>query len=695
MKYDKTVDLTNPDYYINRELSMLEFNQRVLEMACDAKNPLLERLRFLCICTSNMDEFFEVRVAVQKQKQALGSLQVGADGLTASDILSRVRTRVDEIVTQQYKLLNDDLLPSMRNEGIAFLHREEWNDAQRQWINSFFKRELLPVLTPICLDPAHPFPRLLSKILNFMVSLEGKDAFGRDTQFAVVQAPRSIPRMIRLPENIATSDHCYVFLSSIIHENVDHLFPGMKAKSCHQFRITRDSELDLDEEFKDLKQAIAGELLERRFGNPVRLEVSTRCPQELTDYLLLQFGLQENDLYRVEGPVNLYRMSSVIDEINSPDLKFPLFDPGMPEAFLGEDLCMFSAIRQSDVLLHHPFQSFEPVVELLNQAAADPDVLAIKQTLYRAVPGSPIVSALIKAARANKEVIAVIELRARYNEEDNINLAESLSAAGVQVVYGVVGYKTHCKMMLIVRKEGKKLRRYVHLGTGNYHSVTARFYTDLGLMSCDTALGEDVHRIFQQLTGMGKASKLKTMLQAPFTLHSGLIEYIKIETANAKEGGRARIIAKMNGLEEPEIIRALYEASMAGVKIELIVRGICCLRPGVKGLSENIRVRSILGRFLEHSRVVYFYSGGEPVVMCSSADWMTRNLHHRVETCFPMQQKKLASAVINTALKPYFADNVGAWNLRSDATYHRVSSKAKQRSAQMELMEEMGRLEKK
>jgi len=365
----KDVDLsalTLPENFINRELSMLEFNQRVLEMACDQSVPLLERLRFLCICTSNMDEFFEVRVAVQRQKQALGSLAVGADGLTASEILSRIRSRVDEIVTRQYQLLNDDLLPAMRSEGISFLHRNEWTDEQKQWINGFFKHELLPVLTPIGLDPAHPFPRLLSKILNFMISLEGKDAFGRDSKFAVVQAPRSIPRVIRLPEDIATSEHCYVFLSSIIHENVDDLFPGMRAKSCHQFRITRDSEIDLDEEFKDLKQAIAGELLERRFGHPVRLEVSNRCPQELTDYLLRQFNLQESDLYRVEGPVNLYRMSPVVDEINRPDLKFPKFEAGLPEVLKEDELCMFSAIRDKDILLHHPFQSFEPVVELLN-----------------------------------------------------------------------------------------------------------------------------------------------------------------------------------------------------------------------------------------------------------------------------------------------------------------------------------------
>jgi len=686
--------LTDPKLYINRDLSMLEFNQRVLDMASDSSIPLLERLRFLCICTSNMDEFFEVRVAIQKEKLALGSLKVAIDGLTSSDILSKIRQRVDNIVSQQYQLLNNDLLPALREEGICFLHRNEWTDEQKQWIYKFFKRELLPVLTPIGLDPAHPFPRLLSQILNFIISLEGKDAFGRESHYAVVQAPRSIPRVIKLPDDIASSDHCYVFLSSIIHAHVDDLFPGMRAKSCHQFRITRNSEMDVDEEFKDLKQAIAGELIERRFGDPVRLEVSTRCPQDLSDFLLQQFNLKEADIYRVDGPVNLYRMSPVCDDIDRADLKFPEFDAGSPEELKGENVSLFDAIKEKNIILHHPYQRFDTVVDLLKEAANDPKVLAIKQTLYRAVPGSPIVEALIKAARANKEVVAVIELRARYNEEDNISLAEALSSAGVQVVYGVVGYKTHCKMMLIVRKEGKSIRRYVHLGTGNYHTVTSRFYTDFGMLSCEADLGEDVHRIFQQLTGLGRASKLKTMLQAPFTLQSGLISYIDIEAANARSGGKSRIIAKMNGLEEPEVIQALYKASMAGVKIDLIVRGICCLRPGIKGLSENIRVRSVLGRFLEHTRVAYFFNDGEPIVLCASADWMNRNLHSRIETCFPIRDKKLANYVVSTGLRPYLADNVGAWSLRSDGSYKRVRSTSSPRSAQNELMHLLGKLKK-
>ncbi|MDX8397792.1 MAG: polyphosphate kinase 1 [Mariprofundaceae bacterium] len=693
MNTEAPINLDSNELYINRDLSMLEFNRRVLEMASDDKVPLLERLRFLCICTSNMDEFFEVRVAIQKQKLSMGSLSVAADGLSPSNILSKIREQVSQIVDQQYQLLNDDLLPALREQGLHFLHRSEWTEEQQQWIHKFFKRELLPLLTPIGLDPAHPFPRLLSKILNFIVALEGKDAFGRESNYAIVQAPRSLPRMVRLPDDIATSEHSYVFLSSIIHAHVGDLFPGMHAKFCHQFRITRDSEMDVDEEFRDLKQAIAGELLERRFGQAVRLEVSNHCPKELSDFLLLQFNLKEMDFYQVEGPVNLYRLSQVCDEVDRPDLKFPAFAAGIPAELKGDDVDLFKCIRDKDILLHHPYQRFDTVVDLLKQAASDPNVLAIKQTLYRAVPDSPIVHALMKAARASKEVVAVIELRARFNEEDNIALADQLAAAGVQVVYGVVGYKTHCKMMLIVRREGRKMNRYVHLGTGNYHTITTRFYTDLGLLSCEPELTEDVHRVFQQLTGLGKLSKLKTMLQAPFSLHSGLIERINFEAENAKAGSQSRIIAKMNGLEEPQIIQALYRASQAGVKIDLIVRGICCLRPGIKGVSENIRVRSVLGRFLEHTRVFYFYNGGEIEILCSSADWMSRNLLKRVETCFPIRDKKLARKILNTALRPYLSDNYGAWTLRKDAKYYRVKSSGKLRHAQLELMQDLGKIQ--
>jgi len=689
-----TIDLDHKEYYLNRDLSMLEFNRRVLEMACDSQLPLLERLRFLCIYTSNMDEYFEVRVAIQKHRLAIGALGTAADGLSATDVLINIRERVEQLMHEQYRLLNDDLLPAMQQEGIRIIRRPDWSEAQCEWVRKFFRRELLPVLTPIGLDPAHPFPRILNKILNFIVALEGKDAFGRESKFAIVQAPRSLSRVIRLPNEVADSEHCYVFLSSIIHAHVSDFFPGMKVKSCHQFRISRNSELIVHEdEVEDLKQAVAGELLERRFSAPVRLEVSNKCPAKLYNFLLHQFGLQETDLYRVDGPVNLYRLAAIYDDVDRPDLKFPPFEPGTPARLQNEDQDIFATIQQGDILLHHPYQSFNPVVELINQAASDPNVLAIKQTMYRVVPDSPMVDALVRAARANKEVVAVIELMARFNEEENIALANRLSAAGVQVVYGVVGYKTHGKMLMIVRREGRKLRRYVHLGTGNYHTFTSRFYTDFGLISCDPELAEDVHKLFQQLTGLGKVIRLKTMLSGPFTLHKGLIERIDREAEFARQGKPARIRAKMNGLEEVEIIKALYRASQAGVKIDLVVRGICCLRPGIAGVSDHIRVRSILGRFLEHTRVFCFENGGDPEVFCASADWMGRNLLRRVETCFPIRDAALRREVIAQGLSPYLADNTATWQLKADGSYQRAKPRGQQKNAQLTLMQKLGTLQ--
>ena len=688
-------DLNNPEYYLNRELSMLGFNRRVFEMAADDSLPLLERLRFLCISSSNLDEFFEVRVAMLKHRIAMGIDKSTPDGRTTTETLNAVREMVDTLVYDQYALLEQELLPAMHEEGIHILRREEWSEKQEQWIRRFFRAELMPVLTPIALDPAHPFPQLVNKILNFIVALEGRDAFGREMQRAIVQAPRSLPRLIPLPEEIGGVPHGFVFLSSIIHAYVGDLFPGMNVTACHQFRITRNSQLYLhEEETEDLKKAVAGELLERRYGSAVRLEVSTRCPHELSDFLLHQFGLKEQDLYRVDGLVNLYRLASISDLVDRPDLKFGPFVPGLPEGMRtdveNEPGSLFDVIQRGEVLLHHPYQSFAPVMDLLHQAAVDPDVLAIKQTLYRVVPDSPIVDALAKAARNGKEVVAVIELRARFNEEENIGLADRLHAAGVQVVYGVVGYKTHGKMMLIVRREGRKMNRYVHLGTGNYHSITTRYYTDFGLLSCDPALGEDVHKVFQQLTGMGRVQRLKSMKQAPFTLHKEMIALIEREAGHAANGGQGRIIAKMNGLEEPEIIRALYRASQAGVKIDLIVRGICCLKPGVPGVSENIRVRSILGRFLEHHRIYYFGNMGEDELYCASADWMVRNLLHRVETCFPVTEKGSKERVMKEGLRLYLADNCGTWRLHSNGRYVRVQTTAKPRSAQNELMELLG-----
>lgn len=689
------INLNSSEYYLNRELSILGFNRRVFEMAADDSLPLLERLRFLCISSSNLDEFFEVRVAMLKHRITMGIDKSTPDGRTTTETLAAVRETVDALVYDQYELLEKNLLPAMHEEGIHILRREDWNEKQEQWIRRFFRSDLLPVLTPIALDPAHPFPQLVNKILNFIVALEGKDAFGREMQRAIVQAPRSLPRLIEMPSDVAGVPHGFVFLSSIIHAYVGELFPGMNVTACHQFRITRNSQLYLhEEETEDLKKAVAGELLERRYGSAVRLEVSTRCSHELSDFLLHQFNLNERDLYRVNGLVNLYRLASISDLVDRADLKFEPFVPGLPEGMRtdveNEAGSLFDVIQRSEVLLHHPYQSFAPVMDLLHQAAADPDVLAIKQTLYRVVPDSPIVDALVKAARNGKEVVAVIELRARFNEEMNIGLADRLHTAGVQVVYGVVGYKTHGKMMLIVRREGKRMRRYVHLGTGNYHSITSRYYTDFGLLSCDPDLGEDVHKVFQQLTGMGRVQRLKSMKQAPFTLHKEMIALIDREAKHAAAGGKGRIIAKMNGLEEPEIIQALYRASQAGVKIDLLVRGICCLRPGIPGISENIRVRSILGRFLEHHRIYYFGNMGEDKLYCASADWMVRNLMHRVETCFPVVGKVSKDRVMKEGLRLYLADNCGTWKLLASGQYQRVKPTGKPRSAQQELMDLLG-----
>ncbi len=555
----------------------------------------------------------------------------------------------------------------------------------------YFSNELLPVLSPLGLDPAHPFPRVLNKSLNFIVSLEGKDAFGRSSRVAVVQAPRSLPRLIHLPREYSKGPHDFVFLSSIIHAHVGELFPGMKANGCYQFRLTRDSELFVDEEeIDDLLHALEGELSARKYGEAVRLEVADNCPPEMARFLLDEFDLGPDDLFQVNGPVNLNRLIAIHELVDQPDLKYPPFVPALPRRLRNEP-DLFEVIRRDDVLLHHPYESFMPVLDLARQAAADPNVLAIKQTLYRTGADSMLVEALVSAARAGKEVTVVIELRARFDEEANINLATRLQEAGAHVVYGVVGHKTHAKMMLIVRREGRKLRRYVHLGTGNYHVATARVYTDYGLMTCDAGIGDDVHKLFLQLTGLGRASKLQKLLQAPFTLHKGMMDLIGREIENARAGKAARIMAKMNALTEPQIIEALYKASQAGVKIDLIVRGICCLRPGLPGVSENIQVRSIIGRFLEHARVFYFHNDGDPQVYCASADWMNRNFFRRVEACFPIEDEKLRDRVIRESLTYYLSDNTQAWILQHDGSYKRVKpGNQKPRSAQAMLLQELG-----
>ncbi|PCJ41234.1 MAG: polyphosphate kinase 1 [SAR86 cluster bacterium] len=683
----KEIELNNPDYFINRELSFLEFNRRVLAQARDKKTPLLERLFFICIASSNMDEFFEIRVSGLKQQVAYGSTQRGPDNLSPSEQLELINKAAHRLQNSQYKILNDEVLPALANEDVHFLHHDRWNRTQSIWIKKYFNRELLPVLSPVGLDPAHPFPKVLNKSLNFIITLEGKDAFGRNTGIAIVQAPRALPRLIQLPSSCASHKYDFVFLSSIIHKHAADLFPGMTVTGCYEFRATRNSDLFVsEEEAGDLMRALEGELPSRRFAEVVRLEVTNRCPQEIIDFLMHKFTLQPADVYPVDGPVNLNRMMAIPNIVDLPELQFPTFTPALQKRLIRSEN-IFDTIKKGDVFLHHPFQSFTPVVDFLRQASADPNVLAIKQTLYRTGDDSSIVEALIAAAHAGKEVTVVIELRARFDEEENIELANELQNAGVHVSYGVVGHKTHAKMILVIRREGRQLKRYVHLGTGNYHAKTARLYTDLGMLSSDTAITDDVQKVFQQLTALGKAGKLKKILQAPFTLHKSMMEFIQIETENALKGETARIIAKMNSLVEPEIIKALYRASQAGVKIDLIVRGICCLRPGIKGVSDNIQVRSIIGRFLEHSRIFYFYNAGDIQLFGSSADWMDRNFFRRIETCFPIEDKRMKKKVVKECLLNYLSDNTQSWILHADGSYKKsILAGSKAKSAQQSLL---------
>jgi polyphosphate kinase len=685
----KEINLRSPEYYINRELSLLEFNRRVLAQARDKSTPLLERLFFLCISSSNIDEFFEIRVAGLKQQVAFGSTQSGPDNMSPSEQLQRISDEAHKLVNEQYSVLNDEILPALKKADIHCIDRHNWNQKQQEWIKSYFNRELLPILSPVGLDPAHPFPQVLNKSLNFIISLEGKDAFGRNSGIAIVQAPRALPRLVELPSSCSPHEYDFVFLSSIIHAHAGDLFPGMTVTGCYQFRITRNSDLLVsEEEVGDLMRALEGKLPTRRFAEAVRLEVPDNCPQEMIDYLMHQFKLQKNDIYQVNGPVNLNRLMAISSQVKRPDLKYPSFVPSVQNR-LAKSSDIFEAIKKGDILLHHPFRSFNTVIDFVRGAAVDPDVLAIKQTLYRTEDDSSIVDALIKAANAGKEVTVVIELRARFDEEENIELANELQSAGAHVSYGVVGHKTHAKMSLVIRREGRHLKRYVHLSTGNYHAGTARQYTDYSFLTSDMAITDDVQKVFQQLTALGKPGKRKKMLQAPFTFHKGMLDLIHRETEFARKGKTARIIAKMNSLVETSIIEALYQASQSGVKVDLIVRGICCLRPGIKGVSENISVRSIVGRFLEHSRIFYFYNDGDYEIYLSSGDWMDRNFFRRVETCFPIEEKRMKKKILKEGLQIYLSDNTQSWILQPDGSYKQSTpGNANPRSAQQSLLED-------
>jgi polyphosphate kinase len=663
--------LRSAQHFINRELSSLEFNQRVLAQSLDPRVPLLERLKFLCISSSNLDEFFEIRVAGLKQLLELGSAQVGPDGLAIADQLAAIHQRATGLVHDQYACLNDVLLPALADVGIEVVDEAVWDADTRAWVEHHFLAEVEPVLSPLGLDPARPFPRIQNKSLNFIVRLSGKDAYGRDSELAIVQAPRSLPRIVALPDG-SSGRRRFVALSTIVEAFVAHLFEGVQVLGCYQFRLTRNSDLFVDdEEVDDLRRALEGELAQRRYGAEVRLETAANCPNDMVEFLLQQFALTPLDCYQVPGPVNLNRFSAIYDLAQRSDLKYPPFTPGLPARLVGAT-DLFSVIRQRDVLLHHPYRSFGPVMDLLRQAATDPGVLAIKQTLYRTGDNSPIVDSLVAAAMADKDVTVIIELRARFDEEANIELSTRLQEAGAHVMYGVVGYKTHAKMTLVVRREADGIRRYCHLGTGNYHPRTARGYTDYGLFTCDEDIGNDVHEIFLQLTSLTRTSKLRRLLQSPFNLHESVQAMIERESAHALAGKKARIIVKLNALVDPQTIETLYRASRSGVRIDLIIRGVCAVRPGIPGVSDNIRVLSIVGRFLEHSRAYWFENDGSPELYLSSADWMERNFFRRVEIAFPVLHHDHRKRIFKD-LETLLSDNTNAWELQADGTYVRLS----------------------
>jgi polyphosphate kinase len=657
---------------MDRELGLLDFNRRVLEHARDPRTPLLERLRFLAISTANLDEFFEIRVAGLKERATFGAEPGSAGASAPSELLPRIGESARRLVEDQYRALNDEILPALEANGVTLLRRSEWSEAQRDWLQRFFSEQVRPVLAPLGLDPAHPFPRIPNKSLNLAVALDGEDAFGRRPPLAVVQVPRSLPRVIALPREISPTPWCFVLLSSVIHAHVEQLFTGVRVASVQQFRMTRNSDLWVDEEeVEDLLDAVRGELPRRRYGEPVRLELPRGCPPEERAYLLDQVGLSEEDLYLVDGPVNLHRLGQLYDLVDRPDLKYPPLLPAVPPR-LRSGAPIWNVLREGDVLLHHPYESFTPVIEFVQAAARDPDVLAIRQTLYRTGPRSPVVDALIDAAQAGKEVTVVVELRARFDEAENIDLATRLQDAGASVVYGVVGYKAHAKLCLVVRREGGALVRYAHLGTGNYHAGTARGYTDLGLLTADPAICADVHEVFGTITSVGTAPSLRRLVQSPFSLSPTLLRCIERETEEARAGRPARITARMNALSDPPLIRALYRASQAGVRVDLLVRGACGLRPGIPGVSKGIRVRSIVGRFLEHGRVFRFFAAGEDLLFCSSADWMPRNLYRRIEVAWPVNDAAMKARIVQDCLDLPLADDSQAWELRPDGGWVRV-----------------------
>ncbi len=666
---------------LNRESSILEFNRRVLAQARRDDVPLLERLRYICIVSSNMDEFFEVRFADYIE----ATRQPGA-GVSLRD-LETVAADAHTLIDDQYRAFNDEVMPALKREGIEILNHSDRNDEQRRWVEQFFQRQVRPLLVPVGLDPSHPFPQVANKSLNFIARLSGQDAFGRENTIAIVKVPRVLPRVIRLPDHLANGGQAFVLLTSVIRAHLAELFPGREVEAFSQFRLTRDSDLAVDEEdVVNLRQALRSGLTTRHFGQAIRLEVVNTCPPELSEFLLTQFALPKAALYHVNGPVNLVRLNGLIDTAIAPQLHFKPYDAPWP-AGLSRDESIFERLREGDVLMHHPFESFEPVVQFLREAVEDPHVLANNHTIYRTGSESPLMDLLIEAARRGKEVMVVVELKARFDEEANINWAERLEAVGVQVVYGIVGLKTHAKLLLVTRREAGRLRRYAHLSTGNYNPKTARLYTDVGYLTADPDLTSDADAVFQQLASLGKTRPLRQLLQAPFTLHKQMLKHVELVTQAAREGRCARIVAKINALTDIPLIDALISAGQAGADIDLIVRGACMLPPGIAGLTDRIRVRSVVGRLLEHSRVAYFRWGAsedDEALFLSSADWMSRNMFRRIEVAWPVRDATVRQRVIDECLVPYLHDKQDAWELQADGSYVRVGAEGP--SAQQALM---------
>ncbi len=682
-------DLTDPSLYINRELSWLEFNYRVLEEALDTNAPLLERLKFLTIVSSNLDEFFMVRVAGLRRQVRSQTVQRGPDGLTAEEQLHAIAARCHAMVREQYACLCESVFPGLAKHGISMRRTGELSAEQARWVKDYFHRQVFPVLTPLALDPSHPFPHLRNRSLNLVVTLRkglppGGSTAGQPLFLAVVQVPTGIPRLVQVPG----AGFQFVLLEDVIQDQISELFRGLLVTGCYPFRITRDSDLNFDEdEADDLLETIEQEVRKREWGDAVRLEVGGNCGPKALAELLGALEMSQDEVYSLDGPLNLADFMALYRLPEYAALKDEPFVAPIARPLQGKR-DYFAAIREGDILLHHPYESFQSVVEFVQQAAEDPNVLAIKQTLYRTSGDSPIVAALARAAENGKQVTVLVELKARFDEENNISWARALERAGVHVVYGLVGLKTHCKVLLVVRREPgeERLRRYVHLGTGNYHPATARLYTDLGLLTCSLRFGQDVSRLFNVLTGFSEFPNWRKLSVAPVGLRDRLLELIERETALSEKGKDARIIAQLNSLADAGIARALYRASQAGVKVDLIVRGVCCLRAGIPGISSNIRVISIVGRFLEHSRIFYFRNGGDEEVYLCSADWMYRNFFRRVEAMFPVDDPTLKRRVIDEILCTKLADNVQARELQPDGSYRRVERKRSQRKVDSQML---------